>query len=1351
MSAVLEPTRMQQLILAGQRLLPDSPLYNMAFSFELEGSLDVARLQAAVRTVITENECLRLYLDPADRPRVADPSRFALRLAEGPDDAETLEREAARPMDLHAGCFETRLYRRDHQRHVWYVKKHHLITDGVAFVEFFRQVERAYRGEALRVVSFADQLRREAASRAEPRFADLQTFWAERCAQASTTAARQRHGDNVTSRHSLVLEPELMKTLERAVTHAPLRAISRNLAVFSVLAAALFVLRYRLFDREAHTLGMPVHQRTRGNAIGPVLEIGFLDVPPSGAATFAELVAMVQADALTVLKNTAPGVSSAAINSSFSWLLNFVTASFGAFDGLACKTTWLHPGAGDAAHTLRLQAHDFDASGNLTLHFDLATREFTAAQRDALPRIFVRLLSRCLEDPSRDFRSVSLLDDGEYERISAARGTCASKPIVGTLERFKAQVERYPDRIAVVDQERSTSYAELGRRATELAEIFSAWEVVPILAPRGTAAVAAIIGALMAGRPFVPLEVQHPDERINRILDALGNPPVSVGGASTRPLRCAWQLDLDEPILGAHAHPGLRPGSDTAYIIFTSGTTGSPKGVEVGALSLTNYVAWAAATYGEGRPLDMPLYSSLAFDLTLTSIFLPLITGGKIRIYGSDPKTSQLAILDVMAEDAVDAVKLTPSHLRLAMRASGHGPPAERRIRTLILGGENLTRDMALQAQGHSATPLRIFNEYGPTEATIGCMIHLFDPARDMTASVPIGRPIENSIVEVLDHCGMPVPHGFDGQIALSGLTLALGYWHSERIAGQPYMTGDRARREPSGELVYLGRNDNQVKFRGARIELAEVERALEGLPSVHQAHVVVVRAKRDAPEVQCERCGIPSSVPRIRIERGICSVCREFESKQDRVQAYFKDLDTLATELRARQHDRAGVDCLVLASGGKDSSYALCKLVELGFKPVVLTLDNGYLSEHALANVERMTQRLGLEWVRETAPGMKAIFADSLARHSNVCNGCFKTIYTLAINFALKRGIPSIVTGLSRGQLFETRLLDMLDADVFDERAIDARVLRARLAYHSMADAVSEHLDVSAVRRPDTFSRVAFFDFYRYCDASLNEMLSFLARFGDWQRPPDTGRSTNCLINDVGIYVHKKERGHHNYAIPYAWDVRMGHKTRTQALTELNDEINVARVDKILADIRYTPIDRPEEGEEQLIAYYTTTVGAQPYDSERLREALMQVLPDYAIPTAYVALEEMPLTASGKVDRSALPAPARGRKAYRPPESAVERDLVAIWEEQFKLDRASVHDNFFDLGGDSIAAVQISVAAARLGWRVEPTDCFDYPTIADLATAATPRDASQVDSYSVPEVGLMAGELEGLMKRLES
>jgi acyl carrier protein len=263
--------------------------------------------------------------------------------------------------------------------------------------------------------------------------------------------------------------------------------------------------------------------------------------------------------------------------------------------------------------------------------------------------------------------------------------------------------------------------------------------------------------------------------------------------------------------------------------------------------------------------------------------------------------------------------------------------------------------------------------------------------------------------------------------------------------------------------------------------------------------------------------------------------------------------------------------------------------------------------------------------------------------------------------------------------------------------------------------------------------------------------MLEFLAEFGGWQRPPDTGRSTNCLINDVGIYVHKKERGHHNYAVPYSWDVRMGHKTRSQALHELNDELNMPRVKTILADLGYSPSEKPDESEEQLVAYYTLADGASPDGGASLRETLGETLPDYALPTAFVALDEMPLTPSGKVNRAALPRPDRGRRSYRAPASEAERDLATIFKDQFKLDRAGVHDNFFDLGGDSIAAVQISVAASRLGWRIDPTDCFAHPTIADLAAAAVREDRSSARSASMPDVGLTAGELEGLMERFES
>ena len=175
----------------------------------------------------------------------------------------------------------------------------------------------------------------------------------------------------------------------------------------------------------------------------------------------------------------------------------------------------------------------------------------------------------------------------------------------------------------------------------------------------------------------------------------------------------------------------------------------------------------------------------------------------------------------------------------------------------------------------------------------------------------------------------------------------------------------------------------------------------------------------------------------------------------------------------------------------------------------------------------------------------MNEIFVDSLHRHHNVCNGCFKTIYTLSTQIALEKQIPFIVTGLSRGQFFETRLTEELFQNEVSTTDIDNTILEARKLYHRESDAVKRLLDVSAFEDDAVFEKVQYIDFYRYSDVSLEDLLVYLKDKIGWVRPSDTGRSTNCLINQVGIFVHKKEEGYSNYAFPYSWDVRLGHKTR--------------------------------------------------------------------------------------------------------------------------------------------------------------------------------------------------------------
>jgi amino acid adenylation domain-containing protein len=391
-----------------------------------------------------------------------------------------------------------------------------------------------------------------------------------------------------------------------------------------------------------------------------------------------------------------------------------------------------------------------------------------------------------------------------------------------------------------------------------------------------------------------------------------------------------------------------------------------------------------------------------------------------------------------------------------------------------------------------------------------------------------------------------------------------------------------------------------------------------------------------------------------------------------------------------------------------------------MGWRIHALTLDNGYISDGAKANIARTVADLGISHEFVTTEAMAEIFRDSLDRYANVCNGCYKTIYTLAVARAHELGIPVIVTGLSRGQFFETRLVPhQFEAGRFDPDAIDRTVLQARRAYHHTSDAVTELLPEQSVFQRDdldVLDEIEFVDFYRYTDVELADMYEFLAERAPWVRPADTGRSTNCLINVVGIHVHRTERGYHNYAEPYSWDVRLGHKTRDEALDELDDEVDVDEIARILDEIGYEP-KRPEV----LTAWYRTADGNE-IDDRILAAHLRDRLPARSIPSAFVHVTDIPLAGSAKLDVGSLPAPGRrhtGSASYEPPATPTEAICADLWAQVLDVDRVGVDDDFFDLGGASLSALETVVAAERrFGVDLPDALVFDHRRLREFAAA---------------------------------
>lgn len=1384
-------TRSQFLIWMGQQLHPDDPLYNMVLTFNFGGELDPDHFRQAFQVLLNQSDALRTVIDEVNGvpfQRVLPPYDYTVECFDFSDrtDAEVaikanIDTRAGRKFDLKTRLFDTALFRLPGDRSVWYLNQHHLITDGWSTALVYRRMadlyEHSLRGsldEPLDLPQYSAYVTYERTFRHSPLYQIAAAYWAEKT--ASSTESLRLYGKEAPGRRTRTCRIPFKIDLERSrrlrdlAEREPFRALSTHQSLFNLFATALYAYLHRVSGQSRLVIGTPSHNRPTAafkETIGVFIEIFPLSVEIDEDETFLSLLSKVRVESNKFLRYALPGASSSGVNRTIQVLLNYIHASFPPFCGLPVVSDWVHAGHGDAHHQLRLQVHDFDETDRFLLHFDFNEDVFDEKAREAAIGHFRRMFDALTEDPSQPIRSVNLLSESERKALLVDFNTPSeSYPTASTaVHLFESQVEKTPESIAVTCGEHSLTYRELNERVNRLAHFLKGHGVGPevmvgLCMRRSIEMVVSILGVLKARGCYVPIDPSFPEDRISLLIEDVKATAVLTQKSlvGRLPVQKTRVVAVDE-VFDSNSLPVTNPAvlplpNDLAYILFTSGSTGRPKGVMIEHCSLANYVSWAKRYYLRGEVLDFPLFTPLSFDLTVTSIFVPLASGGRIVVYEEDEGPFDLTLLRVLEDNQVDVIKLTPSHLALVRDRDF----SRSRVKKLILGGEDLKTELARHVTAAFGGRVEIYNEYGPTEATVGCMIHRYGEADDANVSVSIGLPAAGAQIYVLERNGanlIPVPAGVTGEIYIGGPGLARGYYQrpdltEERFVTNPfregeqlYRTGDLGRFHPNGTLEYLGRSDFQVKIRGIRIETGEIESVLAKHPDVLSC-VVDARQKQRRKEdiTYCTRCGLPSNYPEVRFDgEGVCSVCRSYDLYAERASQYFRNLDDLQLIFEQnRREKRSEYDCIMLLSGGKDSTYALCRLVDMGVKVLAYTLDNGYISEEAKANIRRVTETLGVECIFGTTPAMNAIFVDSLKRYSNVCNGCFKTLYTLSLQLAREKGISIIVTGLSRGQFFETRLTEELFwNESVDVARIDRYILEARKAYHRADDAVTRLLNPDSQIDDELLDRVRFIDFYRYCDVGLDEMLTYLNARVPWVRPSDTGRSTNCLINEVGIFVHKKERGYHNYAFPYSWDVRMGHKTREAALQELDDEINLQAVQRILSEIGYDneiPID--DGSEKRLVAYYT---GSRKIPPKEIKDYLSKTLPTYAIPSHFVQLDRLPLSGHGKVDRSQLPEPEGGRAemetgtVHVAPSGPVEEQIAAIWAEVLRMDRVGANDAFLSLGGNSLLAIQIIARVNQaFGIDLSLQSALEASTVSALARRVEECLLAELDMLSEEE-----------------
>lgn len=910
---------------------PQLTAYHIPFAWSLLGELDRAALRRAVDDLIARHEALRTLFpqDEDGRPlqRVLDAVDADLQFedledvgrpvppsaadTEGVDDglpAAVRARAmalAAQPFDLALGpLLRLRCVRVDVTHHVLIVVLHHLVADGWSRGVLLRELAAAYSahrqgrdGASLPPLAsqYADHVlvaRRWRDSDDARRQLD---YWRERL---QDLAPLELPTDRPRTARATFDSRMRTEVLPHALNDA-LKGVARQHGVtqFMLLLGLFKLLLYRYTGQSDIAVGVPVSGRLSEQAAGLigffvntlVMRTQFDDV---AHARLADWLRRVKASVAGALEHQAVPFAdvveacnpqrSVGRNPLFEIMFQAQT------DGYRTQNAALpdvdFDGLGLRQHAVTLDQTKFDMSWHLLDRDDglLLAVEYRSGLFDA-PRIarmmkhYRQLLQAVAAAPQARLADLALLDaDERAAMLTMARGAAlagAGSPLLP--QAFDAQVGRSPDAVAVCDDAgNALSYRALQRRADRLARHLrraglDAEQRVGVCLPRTTELLIALLGVMRAGGAFVPLDPTLPAARLQHMVQdsdcrVLLTAPDSdlhlPDGARCRIMTVA-ETDSEVGIAGVQL-PVLSP-AQLAYVIYTSGSSGAPKGTLLTHRGLAHYLEWCRRAYPVAGGSAVPVHSSIGFDATLTALFAPLLVGCTVHLLSHGDELSALA---GTLDDAPSLIKLTPAHLQALPPLLDVAPKAL--PQAFIIGGEALTsQHLAFWRENHPR--IALINEYGPTEAVVGCCVHEIDS--DDSGDMPIGRPIDGVQLYVLDAYLQPQPCGVAGELYIAGPGVARGYLGQPRLTAERfvpnpfatdgdgdgdclYRTGDLACFRDDGVLLYLGRRDAQLQLHGYRIEPGEIEQRLVRHPAVSAA-AVAVRAPAGNPQLAAFVC----------------------------------------------------------------------------------------------------------------------------------------------------------------------------------------------------------------------------------------------------------------------------------------------------------------------------------------------------------------------------------------------------------------------------------------------------------------------------------------------------------------
>jgi len=885
-----------------QRLNPGSPVYNVGGYLEIHGDLNIEVFESALRHVISEVDAfhLRFHNEGEAVLQRIDKSDdwpvhfidFSAELDPWAAAESWMRADMRRQFDLRAGpIFAEAVLKIAPDVFFWYQTAHHIAYDAFSSSIIAAQVSRVYKallagdragGDGLTPVSVlfeADYSYRRSAE-----FERDTGFWLDVLAGfEGPVSVSGRQGRTASQPPRRYMEP--VGPHGTAGMRATAWRLGTSFGALMVAAGAVYL--HRVTGADDIVIGLPVNWRLdprRRKAPGMAVNTLPIRLAIRGTTSVADLAQQVTATILESLRHqryryTRMRQDLSLVNGAFfSMIVDVMSFNYPlSFGDCAAHA---HNLANGPVDDLTIAVYDRSADGGVEICCSANPELYSVAFEKDVIRRFVKILDWLVTASPGDYLGrAELLDEAERRQILGTwNDTAAEVPAAGGVhELFAAQAAVSPDAVAVACGDAWLSYRGLEERANRLARHLSdagigAESVVALCLPSGLEMVPAVLAVWKAGAAYLPLDPGTPTERLAFMLADSQTVLVAATGAvlDELPAGRIRTIAVDDPgvVAAAASRPGTAPTARVvagrlAYVMYTSGSTGVPKGVQVTQGGLVNYLASAPARIGFGEPGGRyALLQPPVTDFGNTVIFASLVTGGVLHILDPGTVTDPDAVAGYLAGRGIDYMKVVPSHL--AALGSSEGLARLFPARALVLGGEaappGLAGELLAAAGGRD-----LVNHYGPTETTIGVATSRLTIADVDEGVLPVGSPVANTRLYVLDSFLQPVPPGVTGQLYVAGAGLARGYLGRAGLTGERfvacpfgtagermYRTGDLARwavpgegEAGGGQLIFAGRADDQVKIRGFRVEPGEVAAVLAGCPGVAQA---VVTAREDSP-----------------------------------------------------------------------------------------------------------------------------------------------------------------------------------------------------------------------------------------------------------------------------------------------------------------------------------------------------------------------------------------------------------------------------------------------------------------------------------------------------------------------